>query len=206
MGWQTRERGLQLSRTPHARSSCIIVKFPTIAWRTQILASDSQVRSYDGRTVCVEWSLRRANCKRFPTYGRLTEAGQGQRAEWGRGSQWRCMDRLGCPTLRRFQSLLVLSFYGFGFKNKTTQLSTVTALKHSPPSRRLGPTASSPANSREGQTYGLFADKAEEYAGDVSLQGRIPRRYALRFFLPSTAPCKITARSSSTHGLESRLA
>ena len=65
MAWQTRERGLQLSRTPHARSSCIIVKFRTIAWRTQILASDSQVRSYEERTVSVEWSLRCANCKRF---------------------------------------------------------------------------------------------------------------------------------------------
>ena len=154
----------------------------------------------------MEWPVRRANCKRFTI--RPTDGSGPTTVGWSgeRRSQWRCMDRLGCPTLRRFQSLLVLSFYDCVFKNKTTQLSTVTALKHSPPSRRLGPTASSPANSREGQTYGLFADKAEEYAGDVSLQGRIPRRYALRFFLPSTAPFKITARSSSTHGLESRLA
>ena len=54
-----------------------------------------------------------------PTYGRLTEAGQGQCAEWGRGSQWRCMDRLGCPTLGRFQSRLVSSFYSFEFLLKT---------------------------------------------------------------------------------------
>ena len=76
--WQTTERGLRQSRTPHARSSCIIGNFLTIAWGTQILATgDSQVRSYDRRTVSVEWSVRRANCKRF-TNGRLTEAGQGQ--------------------------------------------------------------------------------------------------------------------------------
>ena len=37
---------------------------------------------------------------------------------------------------------------------------------------------------------GSFPDKAEEYAPDVSLQGVIPRRYALQFLLPSTAPFK----------------
>jgi hypothetical protein len=37
---------------------------------------------------------------------------------------------------------------------------------------------------------GYFPDEAEDYAPDVSLQGRIPRRYALQFFWPSTAPCK----------------
>ena len=146
------------------------------------------MRSYERRTVwsglCGAQTASASPIRPTDGSGPTTVGWSGERR-----SQWRCMDRLGCPTLRRFQSLLVLSFYGV-FKNKTTQLSTVTALKHSPPSRRLGPTASSPANSREGQTYGLFADKAEEYAGDVSLQGRIPRRYALRFFLPSTAPCK----------------
>ena len=75
--WQTTERGLRQSRTPHARSSCIIVNFLTIAWGTQILGIDSHVRSYDRRTVSVEWSVRRANCKRFTTNGRLTEAFQG---------------------------------------------------------------------------------------------------------------------------------
>ena len=53
---------------------------------------------------------------------------------------------------------------------------------------------------------GSFPDTAEEYAPDVSLQGRIPRRYALRFFLLSTAPCKSPrARVRPTHGLERRL-
>ena len=108
--WQTTERGLRQSRTPHARSSCIIGHFLTIAWGTQILAiGDSQVRSYDRRTVSVEWSVRRANCKRF-THIRPTDGSGpttvGWSGEWR--SQWRCMDRLGCSTLRRFQRLLVL--------------------------------------------------------------------------------------------------
>ncbi len=50
---------------------------------------------------------------------------------------------------------------------------------------------------------GSFPDKADEYAPGVSLQGVIPRRYALQFLLPSTAPCK-SSRSSPTHGLEGR--
>ena len=77
--WQTTERGLRQSRTPHARSSCIIGNFLTIAWGTETLAiGDSQVRSYDRRTVNVKWSVRRANCKRFTTNGRLTGASQRQ--------------------------------------------------------------------------------------------------------------------------------
>ena len=91
--WQTTERGLRQSRTPHARSSCIIGNFLTIAWGTQILAiGDSQVRSYDRRTVSVEWSVRRANCKRF-THKRPTD-GSGSRPvqlEWGEalnGGAW----------------------------------------------------------------------------------------------------------------------
>ena len=136
--WQTTERGLRQSRTPHARSSCIIGNFLTIAWGTQILAiGDSQVRSYDRRTVSVEWSVRRANCKRFTHKRRLTEAGQGQFSWSGRGSQWRCMDRLGCSTLRRFQSLLVLCFYCFRVLKQNTQLSTVNRFEASPESSRL---------------------------------------------------------------------
>ena len=115
--WQTTERGLRQSRTPHARSSCIIGHFLTIAWRTQILAiGDSQVRSYDRRTVSVEWSVRRANCKRF-THIRPTDGSGPTIVGWSgeRRSQWRCMDRLGCPTLRRFQRLLVLFLLYFVF-------------------------------------------------------------------------------------------
>jgi hypothetical protein len=118
--WQTTERGLRQSRTPHARSSCIIGHFLTIAWGTQILAiGDSQVRSYDRRTVSVEWSVRRANCKRF-THIRPTDGSGPTTVGWSgeRRSQWRCMDRLGCPTLRRFQRLLVLCLLCFEFSLK----------------------------------------------------------------------------------------
>ena len=135
MAWQTRERGLQLSRTPHARSSCIIVKFRTIAWRTQILASDSQVRSYDGRTVCVEWSLRRANCKRF-THIRPTD-GSGSRPVGGvgRGSQWRCMDRLGrSGGFKVCWSLPFIASVFFETKQLNCQLSKASKLS---PSSRL---------------------------------------------------------------------
>ena len=80
--WQTTERGLRQSRTPHARSSCIIGNFLTIAWGTQILAiGDSQVRSYDRRTVSVEWSVRRANCKRF-THKRPTDGSGSRPVSW----------------------------------------------------------------------------------------------------------------------------
>ena len=72
---------------------------------------------------------------------------------------------------------------------QNTQLSTVNRFKASPRQAGWRPTAST-ANSRECQAYRLFPDTAEEYAPDVSLQGRIPRRYALRFVLLSTAPCK----------------
>ncbi len=76
--WQPRERGLPLSRTPHARASCIIVT-PHDNVGTQILASDLRVRSYDRRTVSVECGLCGAQtASALPTNGRLTEAFQGQ--------------------------------------------------------------------------------------------------------------------------------
>jgi hypothetical protein len=80
------------SRTPHARSLCIIVNFLTIAWGTQILGIDSHVRSYDRRTVSVEWSLRRANCKRF-THKRPTDGSVSRTVGCSleRRTQWRCM-------------------------------------------------------------------------------------------------------------------
>jgi len=139
-GMANNERGLRQSRTPHARSSCIIGHFLTIAWGTQILAiGDSQVRSYDRRTVSVEWSVRRANCKRF-THIRPTDGSGPTTVGWSgeRRSQWRCIDRLRCPTLRRFQSRLVSSFYSFEFLLKTKH-STVNCqpLRSFSPSSRL---------------------------------------------------------------------
>ena len=159
-GMANNERGLRQSRTPHARSSCIIGHFLTIAWGTQILAiGGSQVRSYDRRTVSVEWSVGRANCKRF-THIRPTDGSRPTTVGWSgeRRSQWRCMDRLGCPTLRWFQRLLVLflPFIEFPFENKTLNCQLSTASKLLPSQAGWGPTASS-ANSREGQTHGLFS-------------------------------------------------
>ena len=81
--------------------------------------------------------------------------------------------------------LLLLRVF-FETKQLNCQLSTAFDL---PSQAGWRPTAST-ANSRECQAYRLFPDTAEEYAPDVSLQGRIPRRYALRFVLLSTAPCK----------------
>ena len=191
--WQTTERGLRQSRTPHARSSCIIGHFLTIAWGTQILAIvDSQVRSYDRRTVSVEWSVRRANCKRF-THKRPTD-GSGSRPvqlEWGEalnGGAWTDSDaqRSGGFNVFWFSSFYSLEF---PFENKTLNCQLSTASKLLPSQAGWRPTAST-ANSRECQAYRLFPDTAEEYAPDVSLQGRIPRRYALRFVLLSTAHCK----------------
>ena len=113
-GMANNERGLRQSRTPHARSSCIIGHFLTIAWGTQILAiGGSQVRSYDRRTVSVEWSVGRANCKRFthirPTDGsRPTTVGwSGERLSMAVHGQTRM---LNAPAVSKsFGSLLLLS-------------------------------------------------------------------------------------------------
>ena len=157
--WQTTERGLRQSRTPHARSSCIIGHFLTIAWGTQILAiGDSQVRSYDRRTVSVEWSVRRANCKRF-THIRPTDGSGPTTVGWSgeRRSQWRCMDRLGCynvPAVSVFSLPFMASVFFSENKTLNCQLSTASKLLPVKPVKR--PTAS-PAISREGQAYGLFS-------------------------------------------------
>ena len=137
----------------------------------------------------------------LPTYDRLTESGQGQEAGVGRGSQWRCMDRLGCPTLRRFQSLLVffllLLRVFFETKQLNCQLSTASnLLPVKPVANRL---LHRQIHAKVKRT-GSFPDKVGDYAPVVSLQGVIPRRYALQFFLPSTV--QITARSIPPHGLE----
>ena len=161
--WQTTERGLRQSRTPHARSSCIIGNFLTIAWGTQILAiGDSQVRSYDRRTVSVEWSVRRANCKRF-THKRPTDGSVPRTVCFSVGtrSQWRCMSdahvqrsSVSKPFSQTNEfSLFVGRPRTKHPQHKTPQLSTASKL---PRQAGCEPTASS-ANSRECQTYGLFS-------------------------------------------------
>ena len=76
--WQPTERGLRLSRTPHARSSCIIIN-PHDSVENAVPSNRRLTcKVVRGPTVSVKWSVRRANCKRFTTYGRLTESAQEQ--------------------------------------------------------------------------------------------------------------------------------
>ena len=129
------------SRTPHARSLCIIVNFLTIAWGTQILGIDSHVRSYDRRTVSVEWSLRRANCKRF-THKRPTDGSVSRTVGCSleRRTQWRCMSdahvqRSSVSSL--FRKLRIFFVCGEA-QNKTPSTqntSTVNRFEASPSSR-----------------------------------------------------------------------
>ena len=140
--WQTTERGLRQSRTPHARSSCVIGHFLTIAWRTQILAiGDSQVRSYDRRTVSVEWSLRRANCKRF-THKRPTDGSVSRTVGCSleRRTQWRCMSdahvQRSSVSKPFSQTSFFLCLWGGPEQNTPTQnTSTVNRFEASPSSR-----------------------------------------------------------------------
>ena len=149
----------------------------------------------------MKWSVRRANCKRFTRYGRLTESAQEQEAgvcgeplSMAHG-QTHVQRSVGSKP--SFSSFFQCGFFEFLWgeaqnKNTSTQnTSTVTALKHSPPSSRLGPTASTQTHANVKRT-GSFPDTAEEYAPDVSLQGRIPRSAGTpcNSFLLSTAPCK----------------
>jgi hypothetical protein len=162
--WQTTERGLRQSRTPHARSSCIIGHFLTIAWGTQILAiGDSQVRSYDRRTVSVEWSVRRANCKRF-THIRPTDGSGPTTVGWSgeRRSQWRCMDRLGCYNVPAV-SKSFLFFYGFDFSLVKTKHSTVNCqpLRSFSPSSRLETDCFTSNFTRRSSVRALFRIRSE---------------------------------------------
>ena len=156
------------SRTPHARSLCIIVNFRTIAWGTQILGIDSHVRSYDRRTVSVEWSLRRANCKRF-THKRPTDGSVSRTVGCSleRRTQWRCMSdahvqRSSVSSL--FRKLRVF-FVG---RPRTKHLNT----KHPncQPLRSFLPVKPVANRLHHRQTHanvkrtGSFPDKAEEYA------------------------------------------
>ena len=143
--WQTTERGLRLStlsRTLHARSSCIIVDFLTTAWEAQILAiGDSYVRSYERRTVSVEWPVRREKLQALyhirPTDGsEPTTVGRSARGALN-GKHGQTLS-----TLRRFRAvcsfLLRLGLKRGEARNskKRTQLSTASKLLS--PSSRLG--------------------------------------------------------------------
>jgi hypothetical protein len=111
------------------------------------------------------------------------------------------LDRLGCSTLRRFQSLLVLCLLCFEFSLKQNN-STVNCqpLRSFSRVKPVGDRLHRQQTHAKVKRTGSFPDKVGDYAPDVSLQGVIPRRYALQFFLPSTV--QIKARSIPPHGLE----
>ena len=92
-----------------------------------------------------------------------------------------------------------LPFIEFPFENKTLncQLSTASKLL---PVKPVGDRLHHQQTHAKVKRTGSFPDKVGDYAPVVSLQGVIPRRYALHFFLPSTVHIK--ARSIPPHGLE----
>ncbi len=87
----------------------------------------------------------------------------------------------------------------FSFENKTLNCQLSTASKLSPV-KPVGDRLLHRQTHAKVKRTGSFPDKVGDYAPVVSLQGVIPRRYALQFFLPSTV--QIKARSISQHGLE----
>ena len=118
-----------------------------------------------------------------------------------RRSQWRCMDRLGCSKrsggFKVFSLLLWLRF--FFSENKTLNCQRSIASKLLPVKPVRDRLLHRQIHAKVKRT-GSFPDKVGDYAPVVSLQGVIPRRYALQFFLPSTV--QIKARSIPPHGLE----
>jgi len=106
---------------------------------------------------------------------------------------------LNAPAVSKsFGSLPFIASVFFS-ENKTLncQLSTASKLL---PVKPVGDRLHRQQTHAKVKRTGSFPDKVGDYAPVVSLQGVIPRRYALQFFLPSTV--QIIARSSPTHGLE----
>ncbi len=116
-----------------------------------------------------------------------------------RRSQWRCMDRLGCYNVPAV-SKSFLFFYGFDFSLvKTKHSVNCQPLRSFSPSSRLETDCFTGKFTRRSSVRALFRIRSETMRL-LSLQGVIPRRYALQFFLPSTV--QIKARSIPPHGLE----
>ncbi len=139
----------------------------------------------------MEWFLRRANCKRF-THKRPTDGSVRRTVglSVGTRSQWRCMSDAHVQrssVSKPFSQTSILFCLWGGPKQNTSRQNTSTANRFEASPRQDGwePTAS-PANSRECQTY------TEEYASDVSPQGRIPRSAGTpcNSILHSAAPCE----------------
>ena len=202
------------SRTPHARSLCIIVNFLTIAWGTQILGIDSHVRSYDRRTVSVEWSLRRANCKRF-THKRSTDGSVSRTVGCSleRRTQWRCMSDAHVQRSSVSKPFFLANFEFSLFvgrprtkhpQHKTPQLST--AFEASPPSSRLGTDCFTSKLTRMSNVRVSFRIRPKNMrltshcrAESRAAQARLATLFAFH------GAVQIIARSSPTHCLERRL-
>ncbi len=92
-----------------------------------------------------------------------------------------------------------LPFIEFLLKTKqlNCQLSTASKLL---PVKPVGDRLHQQQTHANVKRTGSFPDKVGDYAPVVSLQGVIPRRYALQLFLPSNV--QIKARSIPPHGLE----
>ena len=145
--------------------------------------------------------MRRANCKRF-THKRPTD-GSGSRPvqlEWGEalnGGAWTDSDAQRSGGFKVFGSLPFIARVFFETKQLNCQLSTASKLSRVKP---VGDRLHQQQTHANVKRTGSFPDKVGDYAPVVSLQGVIPRRYALQLFLPSTV--QIKARSIPPHGLE----
>ena len=112
------------------------------------------------------------------------------------GGAWTDSDAI---TFRRFQSLFSSLWLRFFFReNKTLNCQLSTASKLSPVKPVRDRLLHRQIHAKVKRT-GSFPDKVGDYTPVVSLQGVIPRRDALQFFLPSTV--QIKARSILPHGL-----
>jgi hypothetical protein len=76
-----------------------------------------------------------------------------------------------------FKAFVLFKFSGWGSQKKQ-QNSTVNRFETFAAVKSVGPDCFTSKHAKVKRT-GSFPDKAEEDAPDVSLQGRIPRRYAL---------------------------
>jgi hypothetical protein len=105
---------------------------------------------------------------------------------------------LNAPAVAKsFGSLLLLFRVFFETKHSTVNCQPLRSFSRVKP---VGDRLHHQQTHAKVKRTGSFPDKVGDYAPVVSLQGVIPRRYALQFFLPSTV--QIKARSIPPHGLE----
>ena len=203
--WQTTERGLRQSRTPHARSSCIIGNFLTIAWGTETLAiGDSQVRSYDRRTVRSGLCARKLQAlyHKRPTDGsEPTTVG----CSVERGSQWRCKDRCLRSTFVGFKPFRQTSSFLGEAQNKTPQHKTPNCQ----PLRSFSPVKPVVNRLRHQQIHAKVKRTGSLIRPGICAfcltAGRNPAQVRLAILLAFHGAVQIISRSSPTHDLERRL-